>query len=120
MSEASIGVPDAAGTPALPAFGVDVAGVVVGAVPVCGVAAGAGVLGGGVTGAGGGGGYFEVEGALGSCCCCGESWATSPHGSAAAKNRINQFFMRGFIIAAASWYPDRVPYLSGATTSITN
>ena len=74
------------------------------------------MLGGG---AGGGGGYLEVEGALGSCCCGGESWATRPHGIAAAKNRINQFFMRGFIIAAANWYPDRVSYLSGATMSIT-
>ena len=55
--------------------------------------------GGGAAGAGGGGGYFDVDGAFGSCCC--EFWATSPHGNAAAKTRIRQCFIRGFIIAAA-------------------
>ena len=121
VSEAGVAPPDAAGAAVVPAFGVDAAGEEADVVePFCGEPAGAEVLGGGVTGAGGGGGYFELEGALGSCCCCGESWATRPHGSAAAKNRINQFFMRGFIIAAASVCPDRVPYLSGAATSITN
>lgn len=64
--------------------------------PVCAVASGVdeeesvcGVLAGGV---GGGGGYFDVEGALGSG-CCDEFCATSPHGSAAVKTRINQYFI---------------------------
>lgn len=44
------------------------------------------------------GGNFVADGAVGSCCCV-ESWAASPHGSAANKTRINQVFIRNSIIA---------------------
>lgn len=76
--------------------------VAAGAEPLCG-SAGAGVAAevpdcvleldeaGAGGGGAGGGGYFATDGALGSG--CGEVWATSPHGSAAAKTRINPYFM---------------------------
>src|ERR1035437_163427 len=45
------------------------------------------------------GGNFVADGAVGSCCRV-EFWAASPHGNAASKPRINQVFIRSFIIAA--------------------
>src|ERR1019366_908480 len=45
------------------------------------------------------GGNFVADGAVGSCCSVG-FWAASPHGSTANKPRINQVFIRNFIIAA--------------------
>ena len=42
-----------------------------------------------------------AEGAVGSC-CCDVSWATSLHGNAAAKTRINQNLIRSFIIAVGA------------------
>jgi len=64
-------------------------------VKVCGGLVGACCCGAGAVcaagggGAGAGGGYFTAEGAVGRD-CCGVSWATSPHGNAAANTKVNQ------------------------------
>jgi len=72
------------------------AGCAAAGVVVCGGAGVGSTAGGGVAD---GGGYLIAEGAVGSC-GCDASWATSPHGNAAAKTRIKQNFIRSFIIAA--------------------
>jgi len=56
-----------------------------------------------------GGGYLIAEGAVGSC-CCDLSWATSPHGNAATKTRINQNLIQSFIIAASRRDPWTGPH----------
>jgi len=77
----------------LPCCGLAVAGAFeLDCVELCGGLAGAGCVGAGsgcAAGTGAGGGYLTAEGAVGRD-CCGASWATIPHGNAAANTRVNQ------------------------------